>query len=70
VASKQLKHMDELDASIQERDVETQVKSTYKAVEIDAPCACREPEDVSSRLHRAEMQYESQIETQRRDTYQ
>jgi hypothetical protein len=28
MASKQLKHMAELDASIQERDVETQVKST------------------------------------------
>src|SRR5437588_10537372 len=28
MASRQLKHMAELDASIQERDVETQVKST------------------------------------------
>jgi hypothetical protein len=46
------------------------VKSTYKAVEVAAPCAYREPEDVSRRLHRAEMQYESEIETQRRDTYQ
>ncbi len=70
MASKQLKHMAELDASIQERDVETQVKSTNKAVEVAAPCAYREPEDVSRRLHRAEMQYDSQIETQRRDTYQ
>jgi hypothetical protein len=70
MASKQLKHMAQLDASIQERDVETQVKSTYKAVEVAAPCAYREPEDVSRRLHRAEMQYESQIQTQRRDTYQ
>src|SRR5260370_31328106 len=26
-----------------------------------SPCAYREPEDVSRRLHRAEMQYESQI---------
>jgi hypothetical protein len=70
MASKQLKHMAELDASIQERDVETQVKSRYEAVEVAAPCICREPEDVSRRLHRAEMQYESQIQTQRRDTYQ
>jgi hypothetical protein len=70
MASKQLKPMAELDASIQERDVETQVKSTYKAVEVSAPCAYREPEDVSRRLHRAEMQYESQIETQRGGTYQ
>jgi len=67
---KQLKHMAQLDASIQERNVETQVKSTYKAVEVAAPCAYREPEDVSRRLHRAEMQYESEIETQRRNTYQ
>src|SRR6266478_5328574 len=64
MASKQLKHMAELDASIQERGVETQVKSTHKAVEVAAPCAYREPEDVSRRLRRAEMQYESQIETQ------
>jgi glyoxylase-like metal-dependent hydrolase (beta-lactamase superfamily II) len=64
--SKQLKDMAELDASIQERDVDTQLKSTYKAVEVATPCAYRKPEDVSRRLHRAEMQYESQIETQRR----
>src|SRR5713226_9434187 len=57
MASKQLKPMAELDASIQERDVETQVKNTYKAVEVSAPCAYREPEDVSRRLHRAETQY-------------
>jgi len=70
MACKQLKHMAQLDASIQERDVETQVKSRYKAVEVAAPCAYREPEDVSRRLHRAEIQYDSQIEPQRRDTYQ
>jgi hypothetical protein len=66
MASKQLKPMAQLDASIQERDVETQVK----AVEVAVLCAYREPEDVSRRLRRAEMQYESQIETQRRDTCQ
>jgi hypothetical protein len=70
MASKQLKHMAQLDASIQERDVETQVKGTYKAVEVATPCAYREPEDVSRRLHQAEIQYERQLETQRRDTYQ
>ena len=66
MASKQLKHTAQLEASTQERDVETQVKSRYEAVEVAAPCICREPEDVSRRLHRAEMHYESQIETQRK----
>jgi hypothetical protein len=57
MASKQLKHMAELDASIQERDIETQVKKRVQS-------------SGSRRLHRAEMRYESQIETQRRDPYQ
>ena len=70
MASKQLKPLAELDASVQERGVETQVKSAYKAVEVSAPCAYQEPEDIFRRLHRAEMQSESQIETQRGNTYQ
>src|SRR5260370_37627857 len=52
IASKELKHMAQLDASIQERDVETQEQSTDKAVEGAAPCAHREPADVSRRSHR------------------
>src|SRR5580700_8731912 len=41
MASKQLKHSAQLEASTQERDVETQVKSRYETVEVAAPCICR-----------------------------